>query len=120
MDLHPQGARLTAPMRQTLFYLFLELVLSMRQGLEPIRTSHQFQSRLHSVILVEPRPSPQVPQRQGHRTEKRNPTNILNRSPLARVMEYPRVVFGSTQTLDRAMLEEMGFLTEIIGTKRLV
>ncbi|KAI3342048.1 UDP-glucose/GDP-mannose dehydrogenase family, NAD binding domain-containing protein [Ustulina deusta] len=35
-----------------------------------------------------------------------------------KVMEHPKVVLGSTQILDRAILEEMGFLVEIIGTKR--
>ncbi|KAI1262505.1 UDP-glucose/GDP-mannose dehydrogenase family, NAD binding domain-containing protein [Xylariaceae sp. FL1019] len=38
---------------------------------------------------------------------------------LATVMEHPKVVLGSTQTMDRFILKKMGFLTEIIGMKRL-
>lgn len=42
----------------------------------------------------------------------------LDWNHLAKVMKYPRVVFGSGECLDRAVLENMGFDVEIIGSQR--
>ncbi|KAI0197927.1 UDP-glucose/GDP-mannose dehydrogenase family, NAD binding domain-containing protein [Astrocystis sublimbata] len=57
--------------------------------------------------------------RDGQSTGEALLTEYVDWSRLATAMEHPKVVLGSTQTMDRVMLEEMGFLTEIIGTQRL-